>query len=158
MLRGLGSWSLRDGWALVLVGLRRTDSCCWPAPGGELSGGPCSTCIHPPHTHTHIVDAHTAQILESMGLQAKERFMVYADRMPTQLLAFLRLSRLSDPALFAKVGVAALVPRQPRAHGLWNGTKAWFDSSPPVQSSRGRMLVCVRACVRACADLVPGGR
>lgn len=44
------------------------------------------------------------QILESMGLGVQEAFPVFADRMPVQLLAFLRLSRIADPALFAKVG------------------------------------------------------
>ncbi|GFR43931.1 hypothetical protein Agub_g5069, partial [Astrephomene gubernaculifera] len=43
------------------------------------------------------------QILESMGFGAQESFPVYADRMPVQLLAFLRLSRVADPALLAKV-------------------------------------------------------
>ncbi len=38
-----------------------------------------------------------------MGLGAKETFPVYADRFPIQLLAYLRLSRIQDPALFAKV-------------------------------------------------------
>ena len=43
------------------------------------------------------------QILESLGFNAKEVFPVCADRMPLQLLAYLRLSRVADPALFAKV-------------------------------------------------------
>jgi len=43
------------------------------------------------------------QILESMGFAAKQDFPVYADRMPNQLLAYVRLSRVQDPALFAKV-------------------------------------------------------
>ncbi len=45
-----------------------------------------------------------SQILESMGFGPKERFPCFADRMPNQLLAYIRLSRVSDPALFAKVG------------------------------------------------------
>ena len=45
-----------------------------------------------------------SQILESMGFTPKERFPVFADRMPNQLLAYIRLSRVQDPALFAKVG------------------------------------------------------
>lgn len=44
-----------------------------------------------------------SQILESIGFSAKDRFPVYADRMPIQLLAYIRLSRVQDPALFAKV-------------------------------------------------------
>ncbi|KXZ52752.1 hypothetical protein GPECTOR_8g143 [Gonium pectorale] len=44
-----------------------------------------------------------SQILESLGFAPTERFPVYADRMPIQLLAYLRLSRVADPALLAKV-------------------------------------------------------
>ena len=47
-----------------------------------------------------------SQILESMGFGPKEMFPVFADRMPNQLLAYVRLSRVQDPALFAKVGWA----------------------------------------------------
>jgi len=43
------------------------------------------------------------QILETLGFGPQERFPVFADRMPNQLLSYLRLSRVSDPALFAKV-------------------------------------------------------
>ena len=56
-----------------------------------------------------------SQILESMGYEASVTFPVYADRLPLQLLSFLRLSRVQDPALFAKVrgrggGVAGAGP------------------------------------------------
>ena len=44
-----------------------------------------------------------SQILESVGFGPKERFPVFADRMPNQLLAYIRLARVQDPALFAKV-------------------------------------------------------
>jgi histone-lysine N-methyltransferase SETD3 len=44
-----------------------------------------------------------SQILESLGFSAKEQFPVYADRFPQQLLSYLRLARVADPALFAKV-------------------------------------------------------
>lgn len=44
-----------------------------------------------------------SQILESLGLSATEQFPVFLDKFPNQLLAYLRLSRVSDPALFAKV-------------------------------------------------------
>jgi hypothetical protein len=47
------------------------------------------------------------QILESFGFNANESFPVFADRMPIQLLAYLRLTRVADPALFAKVRSAA---------------------------------------------------
>ncbi|KAG1670765.1 hypothetical protein FOA52_013992 [Chlamydomonas sp. UWO 241] len=43
------------------------------------------------------------QILESMGFETKQIFPVYLDRMPNQLYAYVRLSRVMDPALFAKV-------------------------------------------------------
>ncbi|KAI8470254.1 MAG: rubisco small subunit N-methyltransferase [Monoraphidium minutum] len=43
------------------------------------------------------------QLMTSMGMTTKERFPVFADRFPIQLLAYLRLSRIQDPALFAKV-------------------------------------------------------
>ncbi|GIL70833.1 hypothetical protein Vretimale_3919 [Volvox reticuliferus] len=44
-----------------------------------------------------------SQVLETLGFGQRESFPVYADRMPIQLLAYLRLSRLADPALLAKV-------------------------------------------------------
>jgi hypothetical protein len=43
------------------------------------------------------------QLLESFGFAAEERFPVYADRFPIQLLSYLRLSRIQDVGLFAKV-------------------------------------------------------
>eukprot|EP00878_Enallax_costatus_P003647 GHUV01003861.1.p1 GENE.GHUV01003861.1~~GHUV01003861.1.p1 ORF type:complete len:495 (+),score=148.67 GHUV01003861.1:1566-3050(+) len=43
------------------------------------------------------------QLLESFGFTAQERFPVYADRFPIQLLSYLRLSRIQDSGLFAKV-------------------------------------------------------
>lgn len=44
------------------------------------------------------------QLLESFGFSAQDRFPVFADRFPIQLLSYLRLSRIQDPGLFAKVG------------------------------------------------------
>lgn len=43
------------------------------------------------------------QLLESFGFAPQERFPVFADRFPIQLLSYLRLSRIQDPGLFAKV-------------------------------------------------------
>ena len=43
------------------------------------------------------------QVLESFGFGPSEQFPVYADRFPLQLLAYLRLSRIQDPGLLAKV-------------------------------------------------------
>ncbi|KAJ9518692.1 hypothetical protein QJQ45_018734 [Haematococcus lacustris] len=45
------------------------------------------------------------QILEELGFSNEEQFPVFADRFPQQLLAYLRLSRVADPALFAKAEV-----------------------------------------------------
>jgi hypothetical protein len=39
----------------------------------------------------------------SFSLASQEKFPVFADRMPNQLLAYVRLARIGDPALFAKV-------------------------------------------------------
>eukprot|EP00879_Flechtneria_rotunda_P015067 GHRR01015744.1.p1 GENE.GHRR01015744.1~~GHRR01015744.1.p1 ORF type:complete len:507 (+),score=158.49 GHRR01015744.1:326-1846(+) len=44
-----------------------------------------------------------AQLLESFGFGPEERFPVYADRFPIQLLSYLRLSRIQDPGQFAQV-------------------------------------------------------
>ena len=38
-----------------------------------------------------------------MGFDISQEFPIYADRMPTQLLAYLRLSRLQDSGEMAKV-------------------------------------------------------
>lgn len=44
------------------------------------------------------------QIVQSLGFEAADQeFPIYADRMPTQLLAYLRLSRLQDSGEIAKV-------------------------------------------------------
>jgi hypothetical protein len=56
------------------------------------------------------------QVLDQLGFSCLEQFPVYADRMPNQLLAFLRLARLQDPALFAKVS-----PRLAAPAGAWPG-------------------------------------
>ncbi len=41
--------------------------------------------------------------LEIQCMSALQEFPVYRERMPIQLLAYLRLARLTDPALLAKV-------------------------------------------------------
>ncbi|KAK9917898.1 hypothetical protein WJX75_009348 [Coccomyxa subellipsoidea] len=43
------------------------------------------------------------QVLESLGFDIVQEFPIFRDRMPTQMLAYLRLARLTDPALLAKV-------------------------------------------------------
>lgn len=48
------------------------------------------------------------QIVQSLGFEAaNQEFPIYADRMPTQLLAYLRLSRLQDSGEIAKASLAA---------------------------------------------------
>jgi hypothetical protein len=42
-------------------------------------------------------------LLESFGFSAPDKFPVFADRFPIQLLSYLRLSRIQDPLLFTKV-------------------------------------------------------
>ena len=44
------------------------------------------------------------EILASQGLGLKEQFPVYQDRMPVQLMAYLRLSRMQNAAELAAVG------------------------------------------------------
>lgn len=43
------------------------------------------------------------QVVQSLGFDVKQEFPIYADRMPAQLLAYLRLSRVQDSAEIAKV-------------------------------------------------------
>lgn len=43
------------------------------------------------------------QVVQSLGFDVKQDFPIYADRMPTQLLAYLRLSRVQDSGEIAKV-------------------------------------------------------
>ncbi|DBA68672.1 TPA: hypothetical protein ACH3X2_013468 [Trebouxia sp. C0005] len=43
------------------------------------------------------------QVVQSLGFDVQQEFPIYADRMPTQLLAFLRLSRLQDSGQMAKI-------------------------------------------------------
>lgn len=43
-------------------------------------------------------------LLESFGFSAPDKFPVFADRFPIQLLSYLRLTRIQDPLLFTKVG------------------------------------------------------
>lgn len=77
--------------------------------------------LHMLQSRTHLAAMHSwhpsplaepppsrcPQVLDQLGFQPKEAFPVYSDRMPNQLLAYLRLARLQDPALFAKVGAGA---------------------------------------------------
>ena len=46
------------------------------------------------------------QVVQSLGFDVKQDFPIYADRMPTQLLAYLRLSRVQDSGEIAKVCLA----------------------------------------------------
>ena len=51
----------------------------------------------------HHMASIVAQVVQSIGFDVKQDFPVYADRMPTQLLAYLRLSRVQDSGEIAKV-------------------------------------------------------
>ena len=51
----------------------------------------------------HYAAAVLVQVVQSLGFDVKQEFPIYADRMPTQLLAYLRLSRVQDSAEIAKV-------------------------------------------------------
>jgi protein-histidine N-methyltransferase len=57
--------------------------------------------------------AMKASLLESFGFGPSERFPVYADRFPLQLLSYLRLSRIQDPGLFAKACMHGSTVRRP---------------------------------------------
>jgi hypothetical protein len=54
-------------------------------------------------------------ILEALGFAANFSFPIFADRMPVQLLAYVRLARVEDPALFAKVHPRTCTPCFPMA-------------------------------------------
>ena len=43
------------------------------------------------------------QILDGLGLASPQAFPITRDGMPLQMLSYLRLARLQDPAEFAKV-------------------------------------------------------
>lgn len=43
------------------------------------------------------------QILEELGLQSKQSFPIYRDKIPGLLLSYLRLSRVQDPTKLMKV-------------------------------------------------------
>jgi len=43
------------------------------------------------------------QILQQANFDSPQSFPLYLDRFPTQLLTYIRLSRLQDPALFSKI-------------------------------------------------------
>jgi len=68
---------------------------------------------------SHRYYTQKRDVLQEVGFGPSERFPVYGDRFPIQLLAYLRLSRIQDPLLFTKVSV---VP-SPARHG---------ESNPPV--------------------------
>ena len=93
-LHGLARCFRHKVKAALALGARDTAHHCPPAPLCAPAPSPAPTCPASP------------QVLESMGYSAAEEFPVYADRMPIQLLAYLRLSRVADPALLAKVGAA----------------------------------------------------
>ena len=48
------------------------------------------------------------QILEGLGLTTPQAFPITREGFPQQLLSYLRLARLQDPAEFAKVGLGGV--------------------------------------------------
>ncbi|KAF6255082.1 rubisco small subunit N-methyltransferase [Scenedesmus sp. NREL 46B-D3] len=72
---------------------------------GTLQDGNMSDCLSFPASliPSDRYYGMKQQLLESFGFAAEERFPVYADRFPIQLLSYLRLSRIQDVGLFAKV-------------------------------------------------------
>eukprot|EP00882_Tetradesmus_deserticola_P007360 GHRQ01007754.1.p1 GENE.GHRQ01007754.1~~GHRQ01007754.1.p1 ORF type:complete len:476 (+),score=189.66 GHRQ01007754.1:146-1573(+) len=72
---------------------------------GTLQDGNMSDCISFPASliPSDRYFGMKQQLLESFGFAAEERFPVYVDRFPIQLLSYLRLSRIQDVGLFAKV-------------------------------------------------------
>jgi len=60
--------------------------------------------------------------LENLGYAIEEFFPVYADKMPTQLLAYLRMARVQDPGLLAKV-CWLKVPEDGACAGPWAARK-----------------------------------
>ena len=49
------------------------------------------------------------QVLDSIGMGSPEEFPITTAGMPLQLLSYLRLARLQDPAEFAKVRASSSV-------------------------------------------------
>jgi len=72
---------------------------------GTMQDGNQSNCLLFPATLVAADKYYSLkqQVVQSFGFSASEQFPVYADRFPVQLLAYLRLSRIQDPALMAKV-------------------------------------------------------
>ena len=62
-----------------------------------------------------------------LGFGSEQQFPVYADRFPIQLLAYLRLSRIQDPAMFAKVC---------GGWNQWPGGSAPLPPPPPLACAR----------------------
>lgn len=69
------------------------------------------------------------QILADMGMQPEETFPVYEDRMPAQLLPYLRLSRIQEADDFAKVRPAGLLGARTASPPPQQG-----EVKPPVPS------------------------
>ena len=80
-----------------------------------------STCLYlntgmfPDRTSPYRLYKQTAsvmlQVVQSLGFDVQQEFPIYADRMPTQLLAYLRLSRVQDSGEIAKVCFACKLHR-----------------------------------------------
>ncbi|GFH16603.1 uncharacterized protein HaLaN_13049 [Haematococcus lacustris] len=98
------------------------------------------------------------QILEELGFSNEEQFPVFADRFPQQLLAYLRLSRVADPALFAKAEVKrALCGVQPPCCCMLRPCiECWLHGLPVCAQLRacGSTQLAVPACVSFEQDVV----
>lgn len=114
---------------------------CYPNEEGQPR--PCAPCLagiskthrYSPsslHLQTDRYYQMKSQILDSLGYQMEELFPVYADKMPTQLLAYLRLARVQDPGLLAKVGL----PHTTR-HGGPGSSQLWAGQHPLRIKRRG---------------------
>ena len=64
-----------------------------------------SDCLYLEYELVPADRLHSAkrQILESLGFLAKETFPIYKERIPSQLLSFLRLSRVQDTSQLSQV-------------------------------------------------------
>ena len=64
-------------------------------------------CLRPPQASLVASDrlfGMKKQILEGLGLATPQSFPITREGFPLQLLSYLRLARLQDPAELAKVG------------------------------------------------------
>lgn len=88
--------------------------------------------------------AHISETVKSGGFAVQE-FPMYRDRMPAQLLSYLRLSRLTDTALLAKVSLpsSAALPALCACWGLAHTQlplHIWHECSQPCSGVYGKSV------------------